>query len=151
MELRIHRLYPDARMPRYMTDGAAGMDLHALVWNPVSIHPGQRALIGTGLAMAIPPGYEGQIRPRSGWAVRSGVTVLNAPGTIDSDYRGEIKVPLINLGSETVVIEPEDTERPAMRIAQFVIAPVVRATLLDVEILPPTGRGASGFGSTGSC
>lgn len=118
------------------------MDLHAA--GGVSIGPGDRALVPTGFAVAIPAGYEAQIRPRSGLAARSGVTVLNAPGTIDSDYRGEVMVLLVNLGQDRVDI------RPGERIAQMVITPVARAEAEIGDELPPTGRGAGGFGSTGT-
>lgn len=148
------RLHPDAVLPTYQTDGAAGMDLYAHnnaghgrdpTEIPFTLFPNERTLFGTGIALAIPPGYEGQIRPRSGLAVKHGVTVLNSPGTIDADYRGEIKVLLINLGSEPVVIKRGD------RIAQLIIAPVARAALVDVgdRELSDTVRGVGGFGSTG--
>lgn len=148
------RLHPDAVLPAYQTDGAAGMDLCAIedavikpLWQGFSgnVHHAEHTLISTGIALAIPPGYEGQIRPRSGLAAKHGVTVLNSPGTIDSDYRGEIKVLLINLGSEPVTIKRGD------RIAQLVIAPVARAALVDVgdRELSDTVRGVGGFGSTG--
>lgn len=148
------RLHPDAVLPAYQTDGAAGMDLCAIedvelsaIWQGFSglIHPAVPKLISTGIALAIPPGYEGQIRPRSGLAAKHGVTVLNSPGTIDSDYRGEVKVLLINLGQEKVMIKRGD------RIAQLVIAPVARAALVDVgdRDLSDTVRGVGGFGSTG--
>ncbi len=143
-ELQIHRLRSDAVMPRYMTAGAAGMDLHAAMDAPVSLAPGERASIGTGLAMAIPAGYEGQVRPRSGLAATHGVTVVNAPGTIDADYRGEVRVLLVNLGQSSVTLAP------GQRIAQLVIAPVVQARPVEVESLPPSERGAGGFGSTGA-
>jgi len=137
------RLRPDAVVPRYMTDGAAGMDLVAAIDAAIELAPGARAAIDTGLAIAIPAGFEGQVRPRSGLARQHGVTVANAPGTIDSDYRGEVKVLLINLGSAVVTVNPGE------RIAQLVIAPVARAELVEVDALPPTDRGAGGFGSTG--
>ena len=148
------RLHPDAVLPAYQTDGAAGMDLCAMNlgdgqdWPDgfnLRLYPRDRVLLGTGIALTIPPGYEGQIRPRSGLAVKHGVTVLNSPGTIDSDYRGEIKVLLINLGQEAVTIQPGD------RIAQLVIAPVARAALADIgdRELSATVRGVGGFGSTG--
>jgi dUTP pyrophosphatase len=143
-ELRIQRLRPDAVVPRYMTPGAAGMDLHAAMDAPVSLAPGERAAIGTGLAMAIPAGYEGQVRPRSGLAASHGVTVVNAPGTIDADYRGEVRVLLVNLGQSSVTLAP------GQRIAQLVIAPVIQAQPVEVEALPPSERGAGGFGSTGA-
>ncbi len=130
-------------LPRYMTAGAAGMDLYACPDAPLVLAPGERALVPTGLAMEIPDGYEGQVRPRSGLALRLGLGMVNAPGTIDADYRGEVGVLLINLGRETVTIHPGE------RIAQLVIAPVVRARLLEVDELVPTERGAGGFGHTG--
>ncbi len=138
------RLRPDAVVPRYMTDGAAGLDLVAAIDAPVAIDPRGRAAIGTGLALAIPYGWEGQVRPRSGLARSQGVTVLNAPGTIDADYRGELIVLLVNLGREVVEI------RSGERIAQLVIAPVAQAELELVDELPASGRGTGGFGSTGS-
>ena len=143
-EVQIKRLRADAALPRYMSQGAAGLDLAACVDESVVLPPGARAAVGTGLAMAIPPGYEGQVRPRSGLAARHGLTVVNAPGTIDCDYRGEVKVLLINLGDVTQTIES------GTRIAQLVIAPVAQAALSEVETLPPTGRGSGGFGSTGA-
>lgn len=131
--------------PAYETAGAAGMDLRAAVPDaePVVIAPGARAAIPTGLTMAIPEGYEAQVRPRSGLALKSGVVPLNTPGTIDSDYRGEVKVILINHGQESLTLRRGD------RIAQLVIAPVVHAEWSEVAALPDTDRGASGFGSTG--
>jgi dUTP pyrophosphatase len=130
-------------LPRYQTDGAAGMDLHAALERAVVIAPGDRAKLPTGLAFAIPPSYEGQVRPRSGLAAKHGVTVLNTPGTIDSDYRGEVQVVLVNLSAQPVTIEPLD------RIAQLVIAPVARAELVVVASLDDTARGGGGYGSTG--
>lgn len=139
------RLHPGATMPQYQTAGAAGLDLAACLEEGGSrtLQPGEIAVIPTGWAVEIPAGYEGQVRPRSGLATKFGVTVPNAPGTIDSDYRGELKVALINLGRAPFVIEH------AMRIAQLVIAPVVRARLEEVHDLTTTARGAGGFGSTG--
>jgi dUTP pyrophosphatase len=130
-------------LPRYETDGAAGMDLMAAVSDTLTLAPSERAAVPTGLAVAIPEGYEAQVRPRSGLAFQHGLTILNAPGTIDSDYRGEIKVLLINLGADPVRIER------GMRIAQMVLAPVCRASLDLVHTLDETGRGDGGFGSTG--
>lgn len=132
-------------MPAYQTAGSAGLDLQACPPDgaAVIVQPLQRVLVPTGLAFAIPRGFEGQVRPRSGWALRHGVTVLNSPGTIDSDYRGEVSVLLINLGQDPVTIQPGD------RIAQLVLCPVVQATLRDVEVLDDTARGAGGFGHTG--
>lgn len=139
----IQKLHPAAVVPRYMTEGAAGLDLCAALDAPVTLAPGDRAAISTGLALAIPPGYEGQVRPRSGLAKSHGVTVVNAPGTVDSDYRGPVTVLLVNLGREPVTFEP------GHRIAQLVIAPVARAELVEVDALDATARGAGGFGSTG--
>ena len=130
-------------LPAYETKGAAGMDLRAAVTEPLTLAPGARAAVPTGLAFAVPQGFEAQIRPRSGLAFKHGITCLNTPGTIDSDYRGEVKVILINLGQEPFVIERGD------RIAQIIIAPVVQAELLEVETLDVTLRGLGGFGSTG--
>ena len=130
-------------LPRYQTDGAAGMDLHAALEVPLVVAPLERARVPTGLVFAIPASFEGQVRPRSGLAHRSGLTVLNAPGTIDSDYRGEVQVLLVNLGGAPVTIAPLE------RIAQLVITPVARAELVDVGTLEPTTRGAGGLGSTG--
>ena len=133
----------DLALPRYETAGSAGADIRAAVDAPLRLEPGQRALVPAGFAMALPAGYEAQVRPRSGLAVKSGITVLNAPGTIDSDYRGEVRVPLINLGDEAFTVER------GMRIAQLVIAPVVQAGFNEVGDLDETERGAGGFGSTG--
>jgi len=130
-------------LPAYQTEHAAGLDLRAAVEGAVTLSPGGRALIPTGLALAIPPGYEGQVRPRSGLALRHGLTCLNTPGTIDADYRGEVQVLLINLGQEPCTIERGD------RIAQLIIAPVTRAELTVVSRLPESTRGAGGFGHTG--
>ncbi|MCS6970575.1 MAG: dUTP diphosphatase [Planctomycetes bacterium] len=134
----------DLPLPAYASAGAAGLDLPAAVAQPLTIAPGARALVPTGFAIAIPEGFEGQVRPRSGLALRHGVTVLNAPGTIDSDYRGELQVLLVNLGDEPFVVAR------GLRIAQLVIAPLVRAILDEVEDLPATARGSGGFGSTGA-
>ncbi|MFC3071682.1 dUTP diphosphatase [Shinella pollutisoli] len=132
-------------LPAYETAGAAGMDLRAAVPadQPLTLGPGQRALVPTGFVFEIPHGYEGQVRPRSGLAFKHGVTCLNAPGTIDSDYRGEVKVLLVNLGEEAFVIER------GMRIAQLLIAPVVQAAVREAAAASETVRGAGGFGSTG--
>ena len=134
----------DLPLPAYETPGAAGMDLRAAVAEPLVLAPGERAAAPTGLIIALPPGYEGQVRPRSGLALRSGVTALNSPGTIDADYRGEVKVILINHGAAPVTISRGE------RIAQLIIAPVVQAVWAEVEALDPTGRGEGGFGSTGA-
>ncbi|QOI99693.1 MAG: dUTP diphosphatase [Phycisphaeraceae bacterium] len=143
--LRIKRLSPAASIPAYQTEGSAGMDLSSCQPDErgVTIAPGRIALIPTGLSVAIPSGYEGQVRPRSGLASKHGVTVVNAPGTIDADYRGEVRVALINQGPEPFVVEH------GMRVAQLVIAPVSRATIVEVDALDGTARGAGGFGSTG--
>lgn len=130
-------------MPHYASAGAAGADLRARLEGPVVLQPGERVMIGTGVRLEIPLGYEGQVRPRSGLAVRQGITVLNSPGTIDSDYRGEVRVPLINLGSEPVTIEPR------MRIAQLVITPVPTIVFVPETEISRTDRGDGGFGSTG--
>lgn len=130
-------------LPHFATAGSAGADLHAAVDTPVTIAPGARALLPSGLAMAIPEGWEGQVRPRSGLALKHGVTVLNAPGTIDSDYRGEVGVILINHGDAPFTVARGD------RIAQIIFAPVAQPALIEVEDLPETPRGEGGFGSTG--
>jgi dUTP diphosphatase len=148
IEVRITRLPhgADLPLPSYQSAHAAGLDLIAAVPGdaPLRLAPGARALVPTGIAIALPEGHEAQVRPRSGLAARHGLTVLNAPGTIDADYRGEVQVLLINYGSEAV-----DIAR-GMRIAQLVIAPVARARLREVASLDETGRGKGGFGSTGS-
>ncbi len=133
-------------LPAYQSDGAAGLDLAAAVPQdePLTVSPGARVLVPTGFALALPEGFEAQVRPRSGLAARYGLTVLNAPGTIDADYRGELKVLLVNLGEAPVTIER------GMRIAQLVIAPLARAALVEVEALDDSARGAGGFGSTGT-
>jgi dUTP pyrophosphatase len=141
--LQIKKLRPDAVMPRYMTEQAAGLDLCAAIDASIELAPGKRAAVGTGLAIALPRGFEGQVRPRSGLAREHGVTLVNAPGTIDSDYRGEVTVLLVNLGDAVVRVDR------GMRIAQLVVAPVVQAELAEVEELDATVRGAGGFGSTG--
>jgi len=146
IDVPVKRLRPagsDLELPRYMTPDAAGLDLCADLDADVVVPPGGRVRVPTGLALALPPGMEGQVRPRSGLAWRSGVTVLNAPGTIDADYRGEVQVLLVNLGSEPAVIRRGD------RVAQLVVAPVTRVALREVEALPGSQRGSGGFGSTG--
>jgi dUTP pyrophosphatase len=140
----IQKLRADAVMPRYMTELAAGLDLCAAIDAPIELAPGQRASIGTGLAFALPPGFEGQLRPRSGLARDHGLSLVNAPGTLDADYRGHLMVLLINHGEHHVTISN------GQRIAQLVIAPVSRAELVEVTALDPTGRGTGGFGSTGT-
>jgi dUTP pyrophosphatase len=133
----------EADLPHYATEEAAGMDLRAAIPAPIRLEAGKRAMIPTGIAIALPPGTEGQVRPRSGLAAKHGITVLNSPGTVDSDYRGEIKVILINHGEDAFEIEP------GMRIAQLVVTAHLRADLQIFTTLPETIRGASGFGSTG--
>ena len=135
----------DLPLPAYESAHAAGMDLRAAVPEdePLTLRPGDRHAVPTGLSMAIPPGFEGQVRPRSGLAFRDGVTTLNSPGTVDADYRGEVKVILINLGPENFVVRRGD------RIAQLLIAPVSQATWRETESLDETARGEGGFGSTG--
>jgi dUTP pyrophosphatase len=130
-------------MPVKMTEHAAGFDLHAAVPGPVTLAPGEIRVVPCGFAMAIPAGYEAQVRPRSGLASRHGITLVNTPGTIDSDYRGEVQVPLINLGRRDFVVER------GMRIAQMLIFPVPPVKLVEVEDLDPTPRGSGGFGHTG--
>jgi dUTP pyrophosphatase len=130
-------------LPRYQSEHAAGMDLLAALEADLTLAPGERALVSTGIALALPAGYEGQVRPRSGLAVRDGVTMLNAPGTIDADYRGTVRLVVVNHGGAPVTIRRGD------RLAQLVVARVERAALEVVAELPPTGRGAGGFGSTG--
>jgi dUTP pyrophosphatase len=145
MEVRIERL-AHARgleIPKYMTEGAAGVDLYAANHDPVTIGPGKSALIPTGLKMAIPRGYEGQVRPRSGLALKHALTILNTPGTIDSDYRGEVKVIVINLGDKEYILQRGE------RIAQKVFCPVERVEFLEVAALDDTERGGGGFGHTG--
>ena len=143
MKLQILRLShgADLPLPSYATAGSAGMDLRSA--EALALKPGARALVGTGIAIALPPNFEAQVRSRSGLAVKHGVTVLNAPGTIDADYRGEIKVPLINHGTEEFLIARGD------RIAQMVVAPVTMAELVEVDVLDETMRGDGGFGSSG--
>jgi dUTP pyrophosphatase len=131
-------------LPAYATAGAAGLDLSAALRSPVSLSPGERALVPVGFALALPPGHEGQVRPRSGRALRDGLTVLNAPGTIDEDFRGEVHVLLVNLGQTTVTV------RRGERIAQLVVAPVTRVEPSEVDTLDETARGAGGFGHTGA-
>lgn len=142
--VQVQLLRPDrAELPVYATVDAAGLDLTAAIDAPITLGSLERAAVATGIAIALPRGYEGQIRPRSGLAAKHGVTVVNAPGTIDADYRGEIKVLLINVSREPYAIQPGD------RIAQMIIAPFTQATLVHVEALDATARGEGGFGSTG--
>jgi len=146
-KIRIHikRLKNDqsVSLPQYMTEGSSGMDLFASLEKEVILEPGERRLIPTGISVAIPQGFEGQVRPRSGLAIRNGVGIINAPGTVDADYRGEIGVLLINFGKEPFAIHHGD------RIAQLVISPVVRATWEEADELPATLRQDGGFGHTG--
>jgi len=141
--VRIQRLRPDALVPRYMTSLAAGMDLAAAIDDPITLAPGGRARIGTGIAISLPAGYEAQIRPRSGLADRQGITLLNSPGTIDADYRGEICVILVNHGVDAVRVCSGD------RIAQMIVGPVSHVELVEVDELDETERGSGGFGHTG--
>lgn len=143
--VRIRRLShaEDLELPAYATEQAAGLDLRAAIDGAMVIQPGRHAMVPTGLAIALPAGHEGQVRPRSGLAHRHGVTVLNSPGTIDADYRGEVKVMLINHGHQPFTLSRGD------RIAQLVIAPVVQAALIEVDALDETARGDGGHGSTG--
>ncbi len=143
VSVRIKRLSPQAVLPEYHSAHAAGMDLHAALQDPVTIEVGEIVKIPCGFAMSLPDGYEAQIRPRSGLATRHGLSIPNAPGTVDSDYRGPVVVALINLGRKSFVIEPK------MRIAQMIVAPVVRAAVEEVNDLDDTPRGSGGFGSTG--
>jgi dUTP pyrophosphatase len=143
LTMRVTRLRADAVLPRYATSDAAGMDLSACLDAPMTLAPGAFAAVPTGLAIALPKGHEGQVRPRSGLAAKHGLTVLNSPGTIDADYRGEVKVLLINHGPVPFLIEH------GMRIAQLVVAAYAAPTIVETESLDETERGAGGFGSTG--
>ena len=143
IDVRIKRLSPLAVLPARMTDGSAGFDLAAALPSPVVLQPGDIRVIPCGFAMALPPGYEGQVRPRSGLSSRHGVTVINAPGTVDADYRGEVCVPLVNLGQEPFTVEV------GMRVAQMVVAEVPPVVLVEVADLDDTARGGGGFGHTG--
>ena len=142
VKLLIKKLHKNIILPEYKTDGSSGMDLMANVEQTVKILPGEKKIISTGIMVAIPEQYEIQIRPRSGLAAKNGISILNTPGTIDSDYRGEIKVILINLGKDTFEINKND------RIAQMIICPIIKVELREVESLPETIRGGGGFGST---
>jgi dUTP pyrophosphatase len=148
VEVRIKRLShgADLPLPEYQSALAAGLDLLAAVAadTPIELAPGERALVPTGVAIALPAGFEGQVRPRSGLAARHGITVLNAPGTVDADYRGELQVLLVNLGAEPFVVSR------GMRIAQLIVAPVQRIKLVEVDRLDSTRRAQGGFGSTGT-
>lgn len=143
MQINIRKIHPEAIIPQYATAGASGLDLHARIPHEIYLQPGVRFTVPTGIAIEFPEGFEGQVRPRSGLAKKNGITVLNAPGTVDADYVGEICVILINHGDEAFKIQAGD------RIAQLVIAPVIRAELVQVGVLKETVRGANGFGHTG--
>ena len=142
-EILIKKLHSDVNIPKYETEGSSGLDLEAYIEKDLRLLSGERKLVPTGVSVAMPNNFEIQIRPRSGLAYKNGISVVNTPGTIDSDYRGEIKVLLINLGTEAVTI------KKFQRIAQMVICPIIKANLKEVEELPETIRGAGGFGSTG--
>ena len=142
VKLLIKKLQKNIILPEYKTDGSSGMDLMANIEQTIKIFPGEKKIIPTGLMVAIPEKYEIQIRPRSGLAAKNGISVLNTPGTIDSDYRGEIKIILINLGKDIFEINKND------RIAQMVVCPIIKVELKEVENLPKTVRGEGGFGST---
>ena len=144
MQIRILKKHPDAIIPQYATAGASGLDLHARIPHDIYLQPGVRFTCPVGIGIELPEGFEAQVRPRSGMAKNHGVTVLNAPGTVDADYTGEICAILINHGDQAYKIEPNQ------RIAQLVIAPVVRVELVETEALAETMRGAGGFGHTGS-
>ena len=142
-EILIKKLHSDVNIPKYETEGSSGLDLEAYIEKDLRLLSGERKLVPTGISVAMPDNFEIQIRPRSGLAYKNGISVVNTPGTIDSDYRGEIKVLLINLGTEAVSI------KKFQRIAQMVICPIIKANLKEVQELPETIRGAGGFGSTG--
>jgi len=143
VKILIKKFYKNIKLPIYKTAGSSGMDLVAYIKNKITINPSKIAIIPTGIAVAIPKNYEIQIRPRSGLAIKKGISVLNTPGTIDSDYRGEIKIILINLSKKTFVVKSGD------RIAQMVLCPVTKGEITVVNILPKTIRNKGGFGSTG--
>tara|TARA_B100000427_G_scaffold192742_1_gene160254 strand:- start:708 stop:1148 length:441 start_codon:yes stop_codon:yes gene_type:complete len=143
-KILIKRLSKEVSLPKYETNGSSGMDLAANIDANINIDPGKTAIIPTGFSLSIPKGFEVQIRPRSGLAAKKKISVLNTPGTIDADYRGEIKVILINLGQETFTVEK------GLRVAQMVVCPIVQAKLKEVDDLSETERGKGGFGSTGT-
>ena len=143
ISVKIKRISKNVLLPAYQTEHSSGVDLQADILEPVTLRSGERQLIPTGISVAIPAGFEAQIRPRSGLAIKKGLSLVNTPGTIDADYRGEIKVIAINLGKEPILIEKGE------RIAQMVFVPVVQAQFEEVETLDETTRGAGGFGSTG--
>ncbi|MDR0443820.1 MAG: dUTP diphosphatase [Treponema sp.] len=142
-QIKVLKAHQRIQLPQYESEGAAGLDMRAFLETEISIPPMGRAKVPTGLKIEIPEGFEGQVRPRSGLALRCGLTIPNSPGTIDSDYRGDLDIILINLGAQDVIIKDGD------RIAQLVIAPVCRAELVEAEALAGTRRGSAGFGSTG--
>ena len=139
----IKKLNPSVQLPSYKTNGASGMDLMAFIEKPINLEPGKSCLVPTGLSLAFPEEYEIQIRPRSGLAAKNNITVLNTPGTIDSDYRGELKIILFNHGNENFLINNND------RVAQMILTPIIKMELHETEELPETVRGKGGFGSTG--
>ena len=143
-KILIKKLSKETVIPKYETDGSSGMDIVANIEKEIEIHPGEKAIIPSGFSLSVPKGFEIQIRPRSGLAAKKGISVLNTPGTIDADYRGEIKVILINLSKKKFIVEKN------MRIAQMVASPVAQVKLEEVEELPKTSRGDGGFGSTGT-
>jgi len=143
IQVQIKKLREGVSLPMYMTLEAAGMDLFAAIQKDIALMPGEIGLVPTGVAIALPPGFEAQIRPRSGLAVKYGITLINSPGTIDPDYRGEIKVAVINLGKKKYIIKPGE------RIAQMVVAPITRVQWKVVAELPPSERASGGFGHTG--
>ena len=143
VKILVKKFYKNIKLPVYKTSGSSGMDLVAYIKKKITINPSKTAMVPTGIAVAIPQNYEIQIRPRSGLAAKKGISVLNTPGTIDSDYRGEIKIILINLGKKSFVVKSGD------RIAQMILCPVAKGKLKEVKNLPKTIRGKEGFGSTG--
>ena len=143
VKILVKKFDKNIKLPTYETSGSSGMDLVARIKNKINISPGKRAIVPTGIAIAIPKNYEIQIRPRSGLAAKKGISVLNTPGTIDSDYRGEIKIILINLGKKSFLVKSGD------RIAQMILCPIAKGKLREVKTLPKTFRGKGGFGSTG--
>ena len=143
VKILVKKFNKNIKLPTYKTSGSSGMDLVAYIKNKITINPGKTAIIPTGIAVAIPKNYEIQIRPRSGLAAKKGISVLNTPGTVDSDYRGEIKIILINLSKKLFVVKSGD------RIAQMILCPIAKAKLKEVKKLPRTIRGKGGFGSTG--
>ena len=143
-EILIKKLSEKVKLPKYETNGSSGMDLSANIDSSIKINPGKTAIIPTGISLSVPNNYEIQIRPRSGLAAKNQISVLNSPGTIDSDYRGEIKVILINLGEKVFIVDKGD------RIAQMVVCPIIKAKLKEVESLEKSHRGSGGFGSTGT-